>query len=266
VQRIRGLPRARRLHSAARMRIVPALLVSLIGCATNPVADSYELPPAPATDGKTDSAQACGRHGDVCAPNLCGAAYSTADANWIGTCAAEDQTAEAFVRIAVSRSATATLDSRAQPRVPLVVTNDEATDALYYACSVTPESTTGLEGPEDGVGIYFAEFDYVSWKPGVPSRPRRMVYARSERRTSTPGVYRGYGSFREPGVAEYGGIGMSSDCTLKMTTDTAGTVSGTFTCDLPQDRDDGTGTVHLDGEFRCPKNTLRSGVWTKWQR
>jgi hypothetical protein len=249
------------------MRIVSVTVLALFGCATGSVDESFDPSgEQPTISGKMDAPQACGDHGEVCAPNLCGAKFSSVDNNWIETCATQDDTASAFVRFSTTGAVTATFDSRETPYTPVTVVNDQLEHALHYGCGVTAESTTGLSGPEEGVIAYFAEFDLASWKPSVPSRRGRVLWLRVSGATFPPGVYQGVASFvdyRDPAANEYGGIGMSDHlCTVKASTDSSGAVSGTFTChDVFEN--DGDGALGLTGEFKCPKNTLANGVWTK---
>jgi hypothetical protein len=249
------------------MRIACVFALGLVACTSesSDVFDPYAEPP-PGASGKEDGPQACGAHGEVCEPTLCGAKFNPTDRNWVTTCAPTDETSETFVKFSVTGAASANIDSRELPFVPVVPVNNELHLAVHFGCVVVPESSSLLAGPGDGVGVYFSEFEFVSWN-NVPAHSRHMMYVRTNASTSDPNVYRGYAAFQEndqPATPKYGGLGMPDLCVVNIATDATGTVSGSFTCD-PVPASGGAPPVAMSGEFSCPMNTLARGVWTKWQ-
>jgi hypothetical protein len=249
------------------MKAMIGILIATMGCAASG-ADEQEwtVGEPPTSSGKSDTPQSCGNDGMTCEPSLCGADYDAAGQFWNTTCAPSDQTTETFVAVSVTGGVTTMMDSRALTYQPAVAVNNEISNAALYGCMVLPESTSLLRGPEDGVTIQFAEFEYLSWNIGVPTRSRRMMYVHTDK-VIGPGVYDGYAGFQENNLeptTKYGGLGIDSDCEVHITTNAQNGLSGTFTCDVPAYRAEGS--VTISGEFNCPMNTLRRGVWTKWQR
>ena len=244
------------------MRILTAMLVATLGCATSTSDSEIDiLGDPPAATGKSDEPTACGSHGEVCTPGLCGVKYDPTDRNWVPACAATDGAAAAFVKVGLTGAVTAALDSRDHDYVRAVPVDGVLTNVLQYGCMTLPESTTGLSGPGDGVSIMFVDYDQVSWRADVTTRERRLITVNTDRATETAGVYRGHATYSDPEV-DLGGIGTRDTCEVKIATDDAHGLSGSFTCTLPG-RPATTASLTLAGEFNCPMSTLDRGVMSQ---
>lgn len=233
------------------MRISAAIAMSLAfaGCVSDAAEEEFELGQGtPTQSGKSDEPRACGT--DSCEPMLCGYDASVAGEQATRSCADTDGRASTFVAGQVSGSS---FDSRTNPYNPVFSLDN----VLVYGCDLWDFSS----GAYDGLEVRFQELIHSSFTVNE-NDPTRFAknFGLYIKPFVGPGSYRAQASYQASNEAAR--YSASDACSVDVTVDAAGTVSGSYDCSIDAAAG-GSGSVAVKGTFGCAKNAM-DPIFSKW--
>lgn len=234
------------------MRITAAIAMSLAisGCVSDAAEEEFEFGQSiPVQSGKSDEPRACGT--DSCIVDLCGYDCSVAGEQAKKECADTDGRPTTFVAATVSGSASGSFDSRTNPYAPVFSLDN----VLVYGCNLWDYS----DGAYDGLQVQFEELIHSAFVVD-PNDPRRVGkdFGLYIDHFVGPGSYRA--SAHYSASTEATRFGQNDACSADVAVDSAGTVSGSYTCSISSEAG---GSVSVKGTFGCAKNAMRP-IFSTW--
>jgi len=237
------------------MRISAAIAMSLLAaaCVADEAADEefgFEQSVPEPMSGKSDEPRACGE--ESCLPELCGYDLSKQGVQATESCAAEDGRASTFVSATIGGSETGSFDSRTNPYVPRL----QLDNVLVYGCELWDFSGDAY----DGLEIEYQELIHSSFTVNAndPTRTKKdfKLYIKG---VEGPGSYRAQAMYRAANdAALYAG---NDACSVDVTVDDSGTVSGAYECTIPARMS--SASVGVTGTFACGKNAMNP-IFSVW--
>jgi hypothetical protein len=226
-----------------------AMCLVITGCVAGESEEEFDFGQSkPVQSGKSDEPSACGT--ESCLPELCGYDCSVPGLQATHACAATDGRANTFVAGSAGGSS---FDSRSNPYVPIFSLDK----VLVYGCELWDYS----DGAYDGLAVQFEELIHSSFtvNPNDPTRTGKN-FGFYIGHFVGPGSYRAGAHYQAShDGTEYGD---ANACSADVTVDSAGTVSGTYSCSMNA-RFGGSGSVSVSGTFGCAKNAM-SPIFSKW--
>jgi hypothetical protein len=235
------------------MRSLAAILLSLAfaGCVTGDGGEDFSFDqstPMP-NGGKGDGPTACGDQ--TCDASLCGYDCSVAGQQAKESCASTDGRAASFVAASIGGSESGSFDSRANPYVPKLALDN----VLVYGCEMWDFSG----GSYDGFEVQYEELIHSSFavNPDDPTRTLKH-FGMYMKPFAGPGSYRAEAEYRSSSEATQ--YEHADACSVDVTVDSGGTVSGSFSCAIPASAG---GSVSVQGTFGCAKNAMNP-IFSAW--
>jgi hypothetical protein len=231
-----------------------AILMSLAfaGCISGDSEEdfSFDQSTPKQNGGKADGPVTCGDQS--CDASLCGYDCSVPGQQAKESCATTDGRSATFVAASIGGSESTSFDSRTNPYQP-VFSLDKV---LVYGCNLWDFSG----GAYDGFELQYEELVHSSFTVNTndPTRTQRH-FGLYMKPFAGPGSYRAQAQYRPTSDAKW--YSAPDACSVDVSVDAAGTVSGSFNC-AGMGSDSG-GTVSAQGSFSCGKNAL-SPIFSAW--
>jgi hypothetical protein len=232
------------------MKLAAALAMSLAiaGCVSEAAEEEFEFGQSiPTQSGKSDEPRACGT--ESCVVDLCGYDCSVTGEQAKKECADTDGRASTFVAGSVSGGGS--FDSRSNPYAPVFSLDN----VLVYGCELWDYS----DGAYDGLQVQFEELIHSSFVVD-PNDPRRTgkEFSFYIDHFAGPGSYRAGAHYSAS--SDTTRFGQNDACSTDVAVDSAGTVSGSYSCTISSPAG---GSVSVSGTFGCAKNSMRP-IFSRW--
>lgn len=212
-----------------------------------------DLSEAKQLNAKADEPYACGP--DVCSSLLCGYDCGTSGQQCQRSCAASDARQDTFIRLQVSGSESASVDSTSLPYEPIL----SLSNVVFYGCELWDYSNQEY----DGLEIKYRDIRKGAFLVGDPSEygVEANIYIEP---FEGPGSYiaEGFVSINSERRKQRDYYYQKQSCGVSVDVDDAGMVTGEIFCEQVAHKSDSR-KIKVTGSFGCGKNSIKLPIIVK---